>query len=554
MKRRAIIALALAVAMMTVACGKPKDEKKKLDVYGYKMYSVDPQREKQHTLLEEYDNRGTERNRLKYNSDGEVTERRKLYYDDTGEYLLKEVIKLKDGVTESREYDFRGRCIKVMATYEDGYYPGGSSFMEEGKVLKLPESYWVCNSDKYDLQLQRFNSLREVSLSKLELITEYTYQGDTDEVISICTKDGDGKVVAVLERGEGEIVLSEVLDCTPLRYEETYDTATQTGIWKCFNGETIEYYGEKKYDPKNRCVLYTSRKPQEHEYTECTFEYEEDGYWETRCYIEEDTGAVTEKSRFRFDYEGRKLVRESYRCSYGKQELESRETTEYLKDGRICTRILEGWTSGRLSMGTRNDTEYDDENGITREYVTDFTKPEEQQKRVLYKTTQVSFSTDDSLGKIRITEETSRPMSIYINQDADLIVTDIIEDADSTITRKYEVCLPDMDDRTKENWVCYYSTATYTEDGITKTEELTTYKSGEDENWLTVFTKEPAYYYNFDCFYYNWDADVYDGYTPETSYYTVTERYNKQGLLCERRKTSESGETKEITMWEHWEE
>ncbi|MBP5461826.1 MAG: hypothetical protein J6Y20_06850 [Lachnospiraceae bacterium] len=537
MKKGMIIFLAVTVAMMTVACGKPKDKKKSFDVYGYKMYSVNPEGETEYTLLEEYENRGTERTLIKYIRDGAVTavgERTKYYYDDTGEHLLKVVTWREAGVTISREYDFQGRCIVELAKYEEGYYPG-MDHGDETTVLSLPLAYWTY-TDKAYRHLHAYFRDRIVSPSKRELRTEFTYRGDTKEIAGICTWDGDGKVVALLERGEGDIVLSEVVEASLQRYEETYDAETRSSSWRYYSEDTIEYYGERKYDSEGRCVLFTKHDPMLSEYEEYTYQYEENSFLETIRYFE-DTGEKTEEVRYRYDYAGRELEREIYDQLSGKQVLRMRTSREYDGDGRETVYIEEEYDGkGNLLWGIRNDTEYDDANGKTLLYRTELTVSGTQQERRLMETTQVTYSTDASLGKIRITERTQfAPYEVDTNG---VIVSGNI---DSIYDKTYEVCLPDMCDHTKENWVCYGHTQTWDQNDDRKTEEPITAEIDKDGYLLTLTDKRlEAYKNDFG------DIDFRE--------YTLSEQYDKNGLLCEKRRILETGRATDITVWEHWEE
>ena len=506
MRKVMLFVVAAIAVLMTVACEKPREKKKIPDVYGYKQYSVDPADETIRTLIEEYEKRESERTLITYDTNGDVMERTKWYYDDSGEYLLKEVIWRADGISESIEYDFQGRCVREMAKYEEGVYP--SEYGDEGHVLKLPSSYLTYTKRE---ELQPYFSERNANPAKRELITEYSYRGDTDEIVSISTRDGDGKLVAILERGEGDIVYSEILESSHDRYEETYDVTKNICNWMFVSGGEVRYTGWKEYDSEGRCVRIERKDPSGSDYKNIQIEYDETGYWVRRYDMYYGN---SRELHVRYGYSGRELVSESYADNGNGSTLSGRTTTDYLEDGRESSILVEAWNDyGARVWAILTEYEYDDENGISREYETDLIADPEKKERQLKNSTRITFSEDASLGKIRITEWRGGGESGY---------------------QEREVCLPDMRDRTKENWVCYSrKTITSQQEGA---DDYEVYGEFYDDGRLkTVVRDEQGYYY-------------------DSKKYTVYDRYDEQGLLCETRKVDEIGYTDAITVWEHWKE
>lgn len=510
MRKRTIILIVAVAAMLLTACGKKPEEKEKPKPYGFKEYSVDPKDSSRRTLTKEYENRVTERTWKNYDESGEVTWLKREYYDETGEHLLKEVTWGKERPTVSREYDFQGRCTVEMSKYEDGVYPVPN--FDESKVISFPQEYWNY-SEKDGLKLPF--SLTEVNRSVLEVRTEFSYRGDTDEIERICTKNGDGKVIGLLERGEGDIVLQELLECDLLIYEETYDPQTRTAKWQVMESGELYRFGLKEFDAEGRCIRYTNSGTESwSDYSEYRFLYDETGYWQER-YSGETESKKALDTRLHYNNAGERTVYEWYRSENRSMHVWYRWTTEYDEKERLLLSLSEEWDDdGDLISSERSEYEYEDSESesVERDYLTSWyaSAPNEPSSRNLQYEKRTVTSEDPGLGTIK-----------------HVVTTWFVSGDRTQSTEIYAVCLPDPYDHEKENWVTYFceNNDTNWEAG----EKTVTSELGENGRLLRVEDLSGS------------DATVYS-------------EYNEQGLIIHRRQVSTMSDAELITEWEYWEE
>ncbi|MBR4812900.1 MAG: hypothetical protein IKZ69_03235 [Lachnospiraceae bacterium] len=246
-----IVSAALVLAM--TACGKGgddrKNETKEYEPFGYRVYRTETEPmvayHGEQELVREYESLGTESTWITYYN-GEVDEIRKWYYDEAGEKLLKQVVWSTRRPTVASEWDTNGRLIVYLQKIED------DNPTED--YLSIPTEYNTY--DKRDYLVKEIGGYNCDDRDVKELRTEYMYRGDTDEVATIRTVTDRGDVIAYLERGEGDIVLSEIRVGQGLaKYEEVYDAATKTGhgIEQDVDGSVLEYV-DKTYDESGRCT------------------------------------------------------------------------------------------------------------------------------------------------------------------------------------------------------------------------------------------------------------------------------------------------------------
>ena len=280
----AIIIVAALVLAMT-ACGKGgddrKEEIKRFEPFGCRKYStvtdVVSSKVGERKLVGEYENLGTESTLITY-ADGKTTGITKWYYDETGKKLLKQVVWSEGNATEASEWDTNGRLISYLRKIEDDN--------PSEDYLSIPLEYDTYESRDYLVGRIGGNVCTDGNLK--ELRTEYTYRGDTDEIATIRTVTDRGEVVAYLERGEGDIVLSESwVGPEQMRYDEVYDAATRTGHGVELDGEgSISVSIDKTYDESGRCTevirsvyagknSYSGMTPKKEERTSIV--YSEDG-------------------------------------------------------------------------------------------------------------------------------------------------------------------------------------------------------------------------------------------------------------------------------------
>ncbi|MBR7020537.1 MAG: hypothetical protein IKI15_05735 [Lachnospiraceae bacterium] len=249
-----IVSAALVLAM--TACGKGgddrKEENKRFEPFGWQKYrkvtDVISGKVGERRLVGEYENLGTESTLITY-EDGKTTGITKWYYDETGEKLLKKVVWSEGNATEASEWDTNGRLISYLRKIEDDN--------PSEDFLSIPMEYDTYESRDYLVEKIGGNVCTDSDVK--ELRTEYTYRGDTDEIATIKTVTDRGEVVAYLERGEGDIVLSESwVGSLQLRYDEVYDAVTRTGHGVELDGEGgVSANIDKTYDEYGRCTEVT---------------------------------------------------------------------------------------------------------------------------------------------------------------------------------------------------------------------------------------------------------------------------------------------------------
>ncbi|MBP5354074.1 MAG: hypothetical protein J6Y67_02910 [Lachnospiraceae bacterium] len=235
-RRIATVALALLLAIVSVSCGKPDPEpeatEKKPVPFGFRVYEYNEETGTK-VLYEEYENRITERSLTQYNGAGEAVSVEKWYYDSAATRLIKHVTWSKDYPTTSEEYDEKGRLIRRSEKFEEEH----AKARAEGWIhLHFPKEYvykpWgelpegVTEWDAVD---HWFNEQPELDPDIEEIVTEYTYDGDSDVIREMKTVTGRGEVIGQLQRGEGDIILKRELNWDEYTYEENYNGST--GEW-----------------------------------------------------------------------------------------------------------------------------------------------------------------------------------------------------------------------------------------------------------------------------------------------------------------------------------
>ena len=243
-KKLIAIVIAAALVLALTACGKGGKNKKN-EPFGYRKYTIttDSGIEEGRELAEEYENHGTE-STLISDDEGKAYDIRKWFYDETGEKLLKEVAWSKGSPTVAKEWDANGRLISYSQKKEED---NDTDFN-----LEIPTEYNAYDDREY--LVKNIGGKYFTRKSVKELQTEITYRGDTDEIATIRTVTDQGDVVASLERGEGDIILSETWEGSyQASYGEAYDEATRTGYGSEQNEDgMICGYIEKTYDENGK--------------------------------------------------------------------------------------------------------------------------------------------------------------------------------------------------------------------------------------------------------------------------------------------------------------
>lgn len=313
MGRRKITAAVLIIILLIslTACGRGSEEPltirfRKSGVRAYR-YSVLPDgtfKKKRMTL--EYEDLGTERTQKSLASDDSVITLKKWYYDDTGEHLLKEVSLEKYQLTESVEYDLQGRKIahrlkndmKIKAALIRFDFPD-----EYGDFL--PEAVY-----KPDY-LYRDDPASE-------MVTEYTYEGNTDRIKTIRTVTDLGCVIGSLECGEGDIVLSchmigyDYYISEPREYQETYDALTGQSQWTLYRDAELLSHGVRTYDDRGRCVSTETFDTEKNRTWRETYQYGDDGSYEQREEHMTARGEYLPTEIKQFDSKGKCISKKTY--------------------------------------------------------------------------------------------------------------------------------------------------------------------------------------------------------------------------------------------------
>ena len=232
LKRCIAVLLIMALAVASAACGKsgnekePGQEQEQKKKSGFRRYTVERNMNgtvlSEKILTEEYEDLITEQTDRIYEN-GEVTELIRWYYDDSGEILLKKVSWHADPyyLTMSAEYDAKGRIIRFSQKREHEIAEGA-----EKEKMYFPEEYYpfIFDSGSFAINYTDFDAK--------EVKTEYTYKEGSDEIASIRTVTDTGETIALLERGDGEIILKQEYSLDSIRYKEAYDPATRKGTWE----------------------------------------------------------------------------------------------------------------------------------------------------------------------------------------------------------------------------------------------------------------------------------------------------------------------------------
>lgn len=315
-RRIATVALALLLAIVSVSCGKPDPEpeaaEKKPVPFGFRVYEYNEETGTK-VLYEEYENRITERSLTQYNGAGEAVSVEKWYYDSAATRLIKHVTWSKDYPTTSEEYDEKGRLIRRSEKFEEEHAEARAEgwihlyFPKEYKTEsreKLPEG--VTNWDEFD---RWFDDHSEVDPDVNEIVTEYTYDGDSDVIKEMRTVTDGGEEVGQMQRGNGDIIVMREFAGTYYSYLENYDGNTGTGQWAVFSYFDEEKpHGTKRYDEAGlleREIWYEDGT-EDSQFT-CEYHRDADGRSMTMVYEDIPEGKTAVTVHRSWDAEGRLL-------------------------------------------------------------------------------------------------------------------------------------------------------------------------------------------------------------------------------------------------------
>ena len=374
-KITAVVLTVVLAACLTACSGGAKDpekEKEKRKPSGYRCYLIeDPQKPDDRVLVSEYEDLVTEVTYKTYSSydDHELESVTRWYYDENGEYLLKRVDwSASDSmVTTSTEYDTKGRKIR----YSEKQEHESTADQEKPKIALEYVKYLPSATDYY-----YYNAGNDVK----ELVTEFTYKGDSDKLASMRTVTDSGKEVATVELGDGDIVLFRKFETLIWRLEERYDPDKRTGVWYYYNRDYPDpenteseeewerySYGPNEYDESGRIVRsqmylfdYYSTIPYLSE--EIVYSYETDGTVTktTKNYdaLGQDVGAEgTEK----LDSEGRVLYDlDIVYNSDGSLAFKAERTYTYHDNGVTASQLERRYNESQKEMCTVIDDEFDE--------------------------------------------------------------------------------------------------------------------------------------------------------------------------------------------------
>ncbi len=284
-KRIVALILVLVMAVQAFACGKPSDdvEEEVKQPYSYKKYvcyKYPGNDNVKKTLIEEYENLITERTKKLYDQDsGELFSITKWYYDETGSQLLKQVNWSK-GLSESYEYDTKGRLIRQSRKFEDS--DNDHSQGNQYSALSIPEECFRF-SKKLDLKMGADFDLMKFPLdsSVTELVTEYSYKDDTEHYESISTFDNNGNEVFSLRLGDEDVILGLYITGEGNRYWETYYSDVRSVSAGTYESGNLVITLTREYDETGRCrkeEAEIQRPNAENSRIEILFEYDTDGY------------------------------------------------------------------------------------------------------------------------------------------------------------------------------------------------------------------------------------------------------------------------------------
>lgn len=378
-----LIALTLIVAM--TACGKGKNpEKNPGTPHGYRVYLSQQDGSGNiigsRILYQEFDDLVTEKSYIQYERN--VDEKKpeyiyKWYYDDDGEVLLKSVKwdETMSELTESCEYDFSGRLIRYSVKQESEYSDGDLTGHPG-----LPEEYMVIMGilGEEDNWLKYTILYREVKGNVKEIRTEYTYQDDSQRIVSVKSVSENGNVIASLERGDGDIIRSASFDYGTCRYEETFDAQNNKSVWKYYddswtNGEdaplTLRYDGEKEFDETGRCVHYVRY---DHDSDgerglseEAHFTHDSSGRTATiQFFFGGET--VYSESVLQFDSEDRMVKEETFLLE-GELRPDEVKTISYHDNGTVAVENVEQWEGNKGRITPYQYREYEEDGTLLNE-------------------------------------------------------------------------------------------------------------------------------------------------------------------------------------------
>ena len=250
-KKLTAIILTVILIVTLAACGKKNtttDPAKELQKFGFREYRVD-YITGDRALSVKYENLGTERTLTKYDEEGEISSIEKWYYDNTGEHLLKHVKWSAYDATAAEEYDMNGRLIRRSAKKEEK--EGSQDWWQTLYFPNEYSSYSKKENQSVGLALV-IGGYEHAKPDVKEIVTEYTYFGETDTIKEIKTVSDSGDVVGLLERGEGDIILRALIDGEYIHYDETYDAATETGEFEyAYTDDSdilIAFHGTRQYN------------------------------------------------------------------------------------------------------------------------------------------------------------------------------------------------------------------------------------------------------------------------------------------------------------------
>ena len=363
-----------------------QEPKKKRQPSGFRCYKTeDPSDPKNRILLEEYEDLVTEATLKEYNddsddedSDNELAEITRWYYDDEGEILLKEVNWHANSrfVTYAVEYDRAGRTIRYSEKQEHEY-------AEDQDRPGIPFDYreFISSDDYYNFS---------VGDDVKELVTEYTYKGDTDKLAGLKSVTDTGNVVAVVELGDGDIILSKRFQQDTWRLEETYNPDTRTGTWNHYtwsitydddyfeNGWdwVVDMYGTKEYDESGRILRSATYRPEEYIgdddikvrmclSEETVYSYGSDGMVSTTRDFDR-SGICSSEKKETHDPEGRVLQSVSKGFDEGGILAYERESTyTYHENGERASEFARERYSYESDWHISADYEYDENGDMT---------------------------------------------------------------------------------------------------------------------------------------------------------------------------------------------
>ena len=319
--RRQVTAIALAIllAFVSVSCGKPEPEeavtpRRKFVPFGFRSYEYNEETGTK-VLYEEYEDRITWRSLTRYNGTGEVVSIEKWYNDLAATRLIKHVTWSKDYPSMSEEYDEKGRLIRRSEKFEEEH----AEARAEGWIhLHFPKEYKSGFPEKlpddvadWDAFNHWFNICSEVKPGIDEIITEYTYDSDSDVITGIRTFTGSGEVIGQLVRGDGDIILKKEIVTTDFSYEETFDPETGTGTWTVIADDgNLRPCGTRTYNASGQLesAVWFEDQTEENQ-LDFTYQHDADGCAMSMVYTDNAQGGVAAVVNRNWDSEGR-LIRD----------------------------------------------------------------------------------------------------------------------------------------------------------------------------------------------------------------------------------------------------